>query len=281
MVSVIILAYNHAAYTRNCLHSLLDTRPLDFEIIVVDNGSTDNTPEILTKAQTTAQAQGVDLRILSPGRNLGCSTARNLAVDKSSGEEIIFLDNDTTFPDHQWIEKLKHILHTQNNAAIVGPKLCYPFDDQRIQCAGVGISQTGRVLFRGRGEPNNAPRFNQLEEVQCLISACWIFRRSLYDEIGGLDEIYNPIQFEDFDLCYRARSKGHTVWYTPDPIVHHWESITSTDTPSLNNRRIVIRNGMTFKQRWRHMFATENGPDEEDTHWKFMDLPSLDGPRAR
>ena len=281
MVSVIVLAHNHARYTRNCLNSIFDTRPHDFEIIIVDNGSTDETPQTLAQAQRAAKEKGLALRVLSPGANLGCATARNLAVEAAAGEEIIFLDNDTTFPDPAWIEKLHRALHTRPNAAIVGPKLCYPSDDQRIQCAGVGISRHGGVLFRGRGQPRDDPRFSRAEEVQCLISACWIFRRALYREIGGLDEIYNPIQFEDLDFCYRARSRGHKIWYTPDPVVHHWESITSTDTPTLNNRYTVIRNGLTFKKRWRHIFQSENGPADEETRWKFMDLPSLDGRRTR
>jgi len=281
MVSVVILAHNHAQYTRNCILSLLQTRPLDFEIVIVDNGSTDDTPRILADAQKDAESTGIPMTVLSPGRNLGCATARNLAVDKAAGEDVVFLDNDTTFPDPTWIEKLKDVLHTRKNAAIVGPKLCYPFDDQRIQCAGVGVSRTGRVLFRGRGEPNDTPRFNKLEDVQCLISACWIFRRSLYDEIGPLDEIYNPIQFEDLDFCYRAREKGYRILYTPDPVVHHWESVTSSGTPSLNNKYTVIRNGMIFKKRWRHMFETEDGPPDAETAWRFMDLPLMEGRRKR
>lgn len=281
VVSIVILAHNQSQYTRQCLLSVLESRPLNLELIVVDNGSTDETPRVLEKIAQTAAAGGVALQVLSPGENLGCSTARNMAVEKASGEEVVFLDNDTTFPDPAWLEKLQRILHTEENAAIVGPKLCYPFEPNLIQCAGVGISRSGRVLFRGRGEANDSALFNQREEVQCLTSACWMFRRSLYDEIGGLDEVFNPIQFEDLDFCYRARSSGYRVVYTPDPIVYHWESITSDRTPSLNNRYVIIRNGMEFKKRWRHMFEKEDGPSDAETRWKFMEMPSLEGRRRR
>ena len=281
MVSVIALAHNYAQYTRACLLSVLQTKPPDLEIVVVNNGSSDETPQVLSEIAKEAAGMGVNLKMINLDRNLGCCTARNMAVAEAVGEEIVFVDNDTVMPDPRWIEKLQRVLDNKPQAAIVGPKLCYPVAPYNIQCAGVGISRSGRVLFRGRGHPQDDPRFNECEEVQCLISACWMFRRILYDEIGGLDEAYNPIQFEDFDFCYRARSKGHRVIYTPDPVVYHWESITSTGTASLNNPYVVVKNGMRFKKRWRHMFEQEDGPSDEDAQWQKVDMPSLDGPKRR
>jgi GT2 family glycosyltransferase len=281
MVSVVVLAHNHAKYTRACLVSVLESQPLDLELIVIDNGSTDDTPQMLVEVAAIAESKGVACHIISPGKNVGCCTARNMGVEKASGDEVVFMDNDIQVPDPAWLEKLKAVLYSDDSIAIVGPKLCYPFAPHDIQCAGVGISKSGRVLFQGRGEARDAPEYEVQRDVQCLISACWIFRRSLYAEIGGLDEIYNPIQYEDFDLCYRARSHGHRVVYTPDPVIHHWESITSDGTPKLNNRYVIIKNGMRFKERWRSMFEHEDGPSDDETRWQFMDMPSPDGPRRR
>jgi GT2 family glycosyltransferase len=194
---------------------------------------------------------------------------------------VVFLDNDTVIPDPSWLEKLRAVLHSDRRIGIVGPKLCYPFEPRRIQCAGVGISRTGRVQFRGRGETADDPRFSRVEDVQTLISACFMFRRSLYDEIGGLDEVFNPIQYEDFDFCYRARSRGYRVVYTPDPVVLHWESVTSDGTPNLRNRYVIIKHGLLFKERWRHIFENENGPRDEETQWKVIEVPSPEGMRRR
>ncbi len=281
MVSVVVLAHNHARYTRACLRSVLTTTPPEVEIIALDNGSTDETPAMLAEMKAEAGEVGVRMKVLSPGSNLGCSTARNLCVERAGGSEVVFMDNDIEVPDPEWLEKLRRVLYSDEGIAIAGPKLCYPFEPHDIQCAGVGISKSGRVLFRGRGAPRDSDEFSRQEDVQCLISACWIFRRSLYDEIGGLDEAYNPIQYEDFDFCYRARSKGYRVVYSPDPVIYHWESITSDRTPSLNNRYVIIRNGMTFKKRWRHMFEAEDGPSDEATQWQFKDLPTIEGERRR
>jgi len=282
MISVVVLAHNHAPYTRECLRNLLASQTDDFEVIAVDNGSMDETGAVLEEMRAAAAARGVAMTILSPGRNLGCSTARNLAVSRAAGDEVVFADNDTTFPDPAWMEKLRAVLREERDVAIVGPKLCYPFEPHCIQCAGVEVSRSGRVLFRGRGEPADDPRFNQRAAVQCLISACWMFRKSLYSEIGGLDEVYNPVQYEDLDFCYRARSHGYRVLYVPEAVVYHWESITSDRTPSLRNRYVIIKNGLTFKRRWRHMFEKEDGPPDDATRWRPLELRSLDGtPRIR
>jgi len=281
MVSIVLLAHNKAPYTQACLRSILQTQPAGIEVIVVDNASSDETPRVLDEARYEARKKGISLRILPQDRNLGCSTARNLAVSSAAGDEVVFLDNDTVVRDPRWLAKLHAVLLRDENVAIVGPKLCYPFAPHLIQCAGVGVSRSGRVQFRGRGSPQNDPRFAESAEVQALISACFIFRRSLYDEIGGLDEAFNPIQYEDLDFCYRARSRGYRVLYTPDPVIYHWESVTSDGTAAIPNRYVIIKHGMLFKQRWRHMFEQENGPSDEETRWKVVEMPSLEGPRRR
>ena len=280
MISVVVLTHNKASYTRACLRSVLCASS-ELELIVVDNGSTDETPDVLAELAREAEQKGVGLRVLAPGRNIGCSTARNMAVEAASGEEVVFLDNDTVVPDPAWLNKLRDALYKEEKTAIAGPKLCYPFSPHPIQCAGVGISRSGRVQFRGRGEASDDPRFARREEVQALISACFIFPRRLYDEIGGLDEAFNPIQYEDLDFCYRARSRGYRVVYTPDPVIYHWESVTSDGTPKLPNRYVIVKHGLLFKKRWRHMFEQENGPADEETRWKVIEIPSPDGPRQR
>ena len=281
MISIVILAHNKARYTDVCLRSVLASKPADFEILVGDNGSTDETPRVLEHLSQVAAGRKIPFHVIRNEAGIGCATARNEAVARASGEELVFLDNDTVIPDPAWLEKLKRILHSDEKAAIVGPKLCYPFEPHLIQCAGVGISRTGRVQFRGRGEDGNHPRYGRVEEVQALISACFMFRRTLYDGIGGLDEAFNPIQYEDFDFCYRARSRGLRCVYTPDPVVYHWESVTSDGTAALPNRYVIIKHGMLFKRRWRHMFEKEDGPPDDETQWRVIEMPSLEGPRRR
>jgi GT2 family glycosyltransferase len=279
MFSIVVLTHNKSEYTKRCFESILKTHGATFEVIVVDNGSNDATPSMLTEMKDRYEAAGARLRTQFNGRNVGCSTARNMGMAMAAGEYVVFLDNDTIVADDHWLSKLVRPIEEDPRVKITGPKMTYPFPPHRIQCAGVGISRSGRVAFLGRGLPREEPRFNVQKDVQCVISACMMFPKRLADEIGGLDEAFNPIQYEDLDFCYRARAKGYRVVYVPGVEVHHWESITSDGTPAIPNRYLIIKHGMIFKKRWRHMFEKEDGPSEDKTRWRSIEVPSLEGHR--
>lgn len=279
MFSIIILTHNKSPYTKRCLESILQTAGTQYEVIVVDNGSTDDTPRVLDLMKAEYERKGVRLHLKFNGRNVGCSTARNMGMAIASGSHMVFLDNDTIVIDPKWLSMLVAPMYADPAVKLTTPKLTYPVAPHLIQCAGVGVSRSGRVAFLGRGEPRDDPRFNVQKEVQCAISACLMFQRSLVDEIGGLDEAFNPIQYEDLDFCYRARAKGYKVVYVPSVEVHHWESITSDGTPALPNRYLIIKHGLLFKQRWRHMFEKEDGPSDEEARWRQIEIPALEGQR--
>ena len=98
---------------------------------------------------------------------------------------------------------------------------------------------------------------------------------------GGLDEAFNPIEFEDFDFCYRARAEGGRCIYEPGVEMHHWESITSQGTQALPNTYLIIKHGLLFKERWRHAFEREDGPADADCRWVPITMPGLNGERTR
>jgi GT2 family glycosyltransferase len=175
-----------------------------------------------------------------------------------------------------WIRRLGERLDEDRRAGIVGPKLVYPFEPYRVQCAGVAVAPSGRVKFMGRGEPRDAPEHNRGREVQCLISACFMVSRAVIDEAGGFDEAFNPVEYEDFDLCYRARSAGYVVLYEPSVEMYHFESVTTAGTAALPNTYLIIKNGLLFKRRWRHMFEHENGPRDEETKWRQVETRDFD-----
>jgi GT2 family glycosyltransferase len=280
-VSAIILTHNKRKYTRQCLESLIPSAGVELEVIVVDNGSTDGTPDLLMELEERFEAEGHRLRWHLNDENVGCCTARNQGLELAEGDYCAFLDNDVMAVGEDWASGLVEVLEEEPDAGIVGPKMIYPFEPHWIQCAGVGISPNGRVQFRGRGEPRDAEQFSRRREAQCLISACFLFPRALYEEIGGLDEAFNPIEFEDFDFCYRARQAGWRCIYEPGVEMYHWESITSEGTRKLPNTYLIVKHGMLFKERWRHMFEQEDGPPDSECKWKPITMPSLEGERTR
>ena len=279
--SIVVLTHNKSDYTRKCVESILTSADADLEAIVVDDGSTDDTPDLLQQMRSEYEDRGWALTPIFNDRNVGCCTGRNQGIDAASGQYLVFLDNDIMVKDADWLPTMKGVLQQDAAYKMVGPKIIYPFEPHWIQCAGVGISKTGRVQFRGRGCDRDDPRFGRQVEVQCLISACVMLDMALVNEIGGFDEAFNPIEFEDFDLCYRAREKGYKVLYTPDVEIYHWESITSEGTAALPNTYLIVKNGMLFKQRWRHMFEQEDGPADSACKWKKIEMPSLEGRRVR
>jgi GT2 family glycosyltransferase len=191
------------------------------------------------------------------------------------------MDNDVVAADPVWGRRLIDAIERAGGRALAGPKLVYPVPPHLIQCAGVGISRTGRVQFRGRGRPRDEAEFNVPGDCQALISACLVFPRRIYEEIGGLDEAFDPIEYEDLDFCYRARVHGYRVLYEPAVELHHWESITSEGTEKLPNTYLIVKHGLLFKERWRHVFQREDGPPDEACRWQRIDVPSMKGRRTR
>ena len=272
--SLITLSYNKLACTRRCLSALITDSLADapWELIVVDNGSNDGSGEWCdTELVALGARHGVPVTVLHNEGNIGCSFARNRAIAVARGEFLVFADNDIAPRTRRWMPGLREALARLPRAGMAGAKMVYPWSPYPIQCAGVGISKRGHVCFRGRGEPNDDPRFCALEAVQCLISACLLIPAALIREHGGFDEAFHPVQFEDFDLVYRLREAGWQAVYTPEVEMYHFESVTTQGTPTVRNAAVVVRNGLLFQKRWRHVFEGEEGPSEEACRWRKID----------
>ena len=271
--SLIIVSYNKQQYTALCLESLLQCDPRPGEIVVVDNGSNDGAVEYLSdEFPRLADAAGVGFQLIQNDGNVGACTARNQGLEVVQGDFVGFLDNDTAVRSRDWLAVLMGVLREEDNAGICAPKLLYPFEPYNIEHAGAAISNRGRPKYLGRGCERLDPAHNARRDVQCLISAAWLMKREVPDTIGGLDEIFNPAQFEDFDFCYRARENGFRVMYEPTAELYHFENVTTDGSVDVNFRYVTIKNGMAFKKRWRHAFTEENGPPDDECVWD--DLPT-------
>jgi GT2 family glycosyltransferase len=275
LVSVLVLAHNKVEHTRRCFDGLLATPYRPLEILAVDNGSTEPMPALFAEFAPKAAAAGLAFRPTRHETNLGAVTGRNLALRDARGDYVVFLDNDVVPRTRPWVERLRAELESGRRLGLVGPKLIYPFPPFLIQFAGGAVTPTGWVQFCGRGEPREAPQWNAPRDVQCLISACWMMPRRLVDELGPLDEQFNPLQFEDIDYCYRARHAGYRVRYLPSVEMYHFENVTSGDTPSINYTYVTIKNGMKFKRKWNFMFEAEGGPPDREVRWREIEKHDL------
>lgn len=276
MLSIICLHHNKAAYSRLLLDSLLDCTGGPFEFVMVDNGSADDTPAHLAAFRKAAEAAGHGCQILTFPENIGAIAGRNEAMAVAQGETFAFLDNDLVMRDRDWAPRLLEVLASDPSIGIVSPKLVFPWAPWDIEFAGCDVTTGGRIIYRGRGESREAPEFNERRDCPCLISACIVFPRAVYERIGGLDMAYHPVQFEDLDFCYRARQAGWRCVYEPGVEVYHWEHTTTAGSDDVNFKLSTLKNGRTFKQRWREVIDAEGGPPDELARWRELERFTID-----
>ena len=212
LVSIIIPLYNKVNYTRQCLDALaLNTdQSLGYEIILVNNGSNDETADYLRTLPD-------NIKVISNPKNLGFAMANNQAAKLAKGSYLVFLNNDT-IPHPGWLEALIAGIE-QYGADIVGAKLIYP--DNRIQHAGVAFDEESIGYHIFRNLPADLPAANRKRFMQCVTAACMMIKRQVFEELNGFDEAYVN-GFEDVDLCLRAVELGRKILYTPECLLTHF-----------------------------------------------------------
>jgi GT2 family glycosyltransferase/tetratricopeptide (TPR) repeat protein len=216
-VSIVIPVFNKAALTKQCLTKLAEvTTNCEYEVIVVDNHSTDDTPEFLA-------GLGGDIQVIRNEDNLGFAKACNQGARAARGKHLLFLNNDT-IPLKNWLAPLTEELERNSRAAVVGSKLLY--ENGTIQHAGVAFSRVWFTPYHVySGFPADAPCVNSRREFQSVTAACMLVRREVFEAVGGFDEGYRN-GFEDVDLCLKIREQGWQVIYRPDSVLYHLESQT-------------------------------------------------------
>lgn len=270
-VSVVVLHHDKAPYSRACLRSLLSCSQRPLEIVNVDNGSRDDTAQVLDEWEGEAHALGMETKRLDFAENIGAIRGRNAALEVAEGQYIAFLDNDTLVAQADWLEELVAFLEGHPDCAVVCPKLLFPWAPFSIECLGAGVSKTGRIQYIGRGQ--NRHSFAEPFQAQCAISAAWLAPAWAFDHLGMLDEAFSPVQYEDLDFCFRARQAGYSVWAMPAVELFHFEHTTTAGSSDINFSYVTAKNGLEFKKRWAKMFQGEDGPTEEQTRW--LDLTRL------
>lgn len=223
--SVIIPVWNGVSYISDCLDALLKQTHSDWEIIVVDNASTDGSADFV--AQRYPQ-----VRLMRNQANLGFSGGCNVGIKAARGDVLILLNQDTCVaPD--WLETLCAAVQ-EPEIGIVGCKVLYP-DGQTIQHAGGGFEWPLALAHHyGQGERDDG-QWDIPRQVEYVTGAAMAFRRSLVEHIGMLDEGFWPGYFEDGDYCLRASEAGYRIWYAPQAILVHQE------TSSITNKAAVGR----------------------------------------
>lgn len=226
-LSIIILTCNQRDYTLRCLRSMTDWlnhRRDDVEVILVDNGSEDDTLEQVEMWRDECLTG--NLRIIRAGENLGVARGRNLGLKAAGGEVLMLLDNDT-IANPDTFETLCEYVERNPSCGIAAPALYSPQGELQASAKpypGLWLKlshvlRPGRELAAEREELRKRHPFY-------VIGACQVFRRDVLDRVGWLDEkiFYGP---EDCDFCIRVRRAGYTVDYLNDlRLTHDWRRAT-------------------------------------------------------
>lgn len=246
-VSIVVPAHNQYAVTLRCLAAIAHapTR-VPFEILVVDDGSSDGTAEALA-----ADAPGVRLirHDYARGYNQACCSGAAAA----RGTFLVLLNNDTE-PCATWLEELLDPFERWPDTGLVGAQLLYP--DGTLQEAGGIVWGNGEPWNYGRGANPHDPRVAYTRQVDYVSAAALAIRRDLWNRLGGFSPEFSPAYYEDTDLAFKVRQAGHGVRYAPLARVIHHEGIScGTDTAaSAGLKRFQAINGPEFRQKWAGAF---------------------------
>ena len=215
-LSIILVFFNQVQLSLLCLQSLLQNADVPFELIIVDNCSTDNTDEILQRIDNAT--------ILRNDENAGFVKAVNQAAEQAKGKYLLLLNNDAVIHPQTLSSALESIAGDESIGA-VGGKIV--LTDGSLQEAGSIIWQDGSCLGYGRGDdPSEGPYMFERDVDYCS-GAFLLFRRSDFQDLGGFDLDYAPAYYEESDFCIRLQKKGLRIIYNPNAVITHYEFASS------------------------------------------------------
>jgi GT2 family glycosyltransferase len=224
-VSIIIPTRDNVSYLKRCLEGLERlTTYRNYELLIVDNDS--------RELETVEYLNSIPHRVIPFKEPFNYSRINNFAVSHADGEYVLLLNDDTEITSGGWLEAM--LEHAQRpEVGAVGARLLYP--DGRIQHAGVilgvgspwepGVSMHSHHFYSS-DSPGYAGTLAVTTNYSAVTAACMLLRKSVYEEVGGLEEENLPVQFNDVDLCLRIREQGYHVVYTPYAELYHHESVS-------------------------------------------------------
>lgn len=215
-VSVIIPNFNGMAYLDGVLSSLERQSLKNFEVILVDNGSTDG-------SSAFAASHYSWVHIIELSDNFGFSRAVNEGIKASRAPYVLLLNNDTEV-EADFLEKMTEALHRHKKAFSCQAKMIQFHDRDKMDDGGNYYCALGWAFAGGKGK--SAKGYNREKRIFSSCAGAAIYRKKIFDKIGYFDDEHFAY-LEDLDVGYRARIYGYENWYIPEAVVYHVGSGTS------------------------------------------------------
>ncbi|MCM3159804.1 glycosyltransferase [Bacillus subtilis] len=236
--SIIVLTYNQLALTKQCLESIWKHTNNDcIEVIVIDNGSHDGTRDYLK--------QITSIKAIFNKTNEGFAKACNQGLEVASGDNILFLNNDTVVTN-QWLEPMIKLLYQDDKIGMVGPVSNYVSGPQQVPVNYTKVEEiedfSRLYCLQQRGRSKAVLR---------LVGFCLLVKKKVLDQVGGFDERFVGGSFEDDDLSLRVLQAGYQLKIALDSFVHHHGHATFTGNPDLSISQLYEENRQRFIDKWK------------------------------
>ena len=210
LVSIVILNYNAGKLLDDCLHSIHKTEKVNFEIILVDNASTDKSYKEYTQ-------KFPDVNLIENSKNLGYCEGNNVGIRATKGEFVVVLNPDTIV-NPTWLHELLHA-YKKNGEGIYQPKILATTDHDMLLSSGQFIQLFGFGYSRGKGE-THIEGSNNIEKIGYASGTCIFTSKKIIEKLN----LFDPFLFayhDDLDLCWRASMLGINSFYVPSSIIFH------------------------------------------------------------
>lgn len=214
MLTVVIPAWNGEDCLPDCLRSLEAQSFKLFDLVIVDNGSSDQTIQ-------TVKRSNLNVHLITNERNLGVARAWNTGIryDDLQSEFYLLLNQDMTLAS-QCVEALLKTFKDISKVGIVGAKLFYP-STNRIQHVGGKIDWARCTGYHPARTQVDDGQYDLMSEVDYVTGACMMISREIFNDLSGFDEWFSPAYFEDVDFCLRGTQSGYGCWYAPNAVGYH------------------------------------------------------------
>ena len=232
-LSLVLVCYNKAHLSILCLASIAANADVSYEVVIVDNGSTDETGRLLDRIDGA--------RMIRNSVNEGFSRACMQAAESAQGECLCFLNNDVLLQPHTLSAAMTNF--EDAGIGVVGGKILLANGD--LQEAGSIIWQDGAAVGYGRGDKPDRPQYEFRRPVDYCSGVFFFTPRRLFLELGGFSALYSPAYYEDADYCMKVWRQGLQVVYEPRAVIRHYESASSGGNEAakaqmaLNHRKFV------------------------------------------
>ena len=224
LVSILVPTRNQLGFLQRCVESVIEkTKYPAYEIIVIDNDSDDaDTCRYLDAIEAREAELAGRLRVLRQPGPFNFSAMNNAAARAARGDYLLLLNNDTAALHDDWLDEMMgHAVRP--DVGIVGAKLLYP--DGKIQHAGVILGMRGPAehpfINRPPEDRGYFGRAQLVQDLSAVTGACLLVRKSVYEQVGGLDETDFKVSYNDIDLCLKVREAGLRIVFTPFALLLH------------------------------------------------------------